>query len=90
METIRLTIGDNSRTFGVFETTAPKAYDHGNTISLADIGPGDGSRFVLIPEDAIEWSRGRYGSGMYALKDAETFVKRYAEDWLWERFYPKS
>ena len=90
METIRLTIGENSRTFGVFETTAPKAYDHVNTISLTDLGPDGEARFVLIPEDAIEWSRGRYGSGLYTLTEAEPFSKRYAEDWLWERIYPKA
>ena len=88
MERIVLTIGENSKAFGLCETNAPKAYDHGNTISLADLG--EDLRLVLIPWNAVEWSRGRYGSGMYALTNAESGLKRYAEDWLWKRIYPEA
>jgi hypothetical protein len=102
MTTITVTIGKDTRTFALYQTNAPKAYDHGQAIELYDGTHMDRStatregraprevieRYVLIPEDAVEWQRGRNGSGLRTFDTDDTILD--ADElarYLWARLY---
>ena len=74
--------------FKLFYTTAPKSYDHGSTIRFENFGKTDNGYVVLVRSDAWEWSRGRYGSGMYAFVEIEDeWIRDAALEELWTRLY---
>lgn len=83
----RVKVGEVEHEYGLFETTAPKAYDHGGTLEFRESVDMEGGRLILIPTNAIEWSKGRYGSGLYPLVEAADWLGRHVEDWLWKRIF---
>lgn len=63
-----IAIGSRSETFVLIQTNAPKAYDCGGAIELYDGTHGTVvERYVLIPEDQLDWQRGRNGSGLHSV-----------------------
>lgn len=81
---IKVTIDEATTTYHLFMTSAPKAYDHGGTLEVPDAHPD--ARVVLVPEDAVEWSRGRYGSGLHAFCDMDDeWLRDEVCEWLWRR-----
>ena len=87
MKTIKVEIGTTVREFGLFHTRAPKAYDHGGVLEVRAIAGDEKGRLILVPLAAVEWSRGRYGSGMYSFVEAEEWLVDLVDGWLWERLY---
>lgn len=91
MTKITVTIGDRKETFVLFQTNAPKAYDHGAAIELYDgTHGGKIERYVLIPESALEWQQNRNASGLHSC-DTEDMILDEAElaRYLWQRLYGK-
>jgi hypothetical protein len=87
--TVAVQIGERKETFVLFQTNAPQAYDHGAAIELYD-GTIDGKveRYVLIPEEAVEWQRGRNGSGMKSFVTEDVILdERDLAGYLWKRLY---
>jgi len=81
---VTVQIGDTEMVFELWRTSAPPAYDHGWTMTLVPEAV-DSMRIVMVQEDAVEWSKGRYGSGMYAFVPADPWMQELAEQMLWER-----
>lgn len=70
----KVQIGDWTAEYHAFETTAPVRYDAGDTLTMHTRTEGKATiRLVLIEKRNIEWSRGRYGSGMYALTQTDIY-----------------
>jgi hypothetical protein len=82
--TVTVKIGDHSRTFQLMVTTAPKSYDHGQTLEVYD---GGDVRYLLVPEQAVEWTIGRNSSGLYPTAANDEMDAAACESRLWEAMY---
>jgi len=90
--TIPVTIGTYEQIYHIMITSAPKAYDGGGIMYMEDTYDSitkQDERIVLVPEDAMEWAKGRYESGLYYFKPADEWIGSTIEEKLWERLYQK-
>ena len=86
MSTIRITINNNSITYAIRETNAPRNYDGFGTITLVD--HGDARTVAIVPEH-LHWQTTRYGSGLFGCREVSAadkvacemaFVERVTSD----------
>jgi hypothetical protein len=87
--TISVRIGQRTETFLLFQTNAPRVYDHASAIQLYD-GTHNGKveRYVLVPEDLVEWQRLRNGSGLHSfVTDDVVLDASDLERYLWTRLF---
>lgn len=60
----KIQLGDKfSKVYVLVETNAPDRYDYADVIPVYTYGP---QRWVLIPEDSVEYQCARYRSGMHS------------------------
>ena len=70
-------LGNFERTYVYLKTKAPAAYDHGGVIEIRNdlnIAVADEDlhrRYILVPEEAVEWQIGRNRSGLYVTEFEE-------------------
>ena len=83
--TIAVSIAGAEIVYAIAHTRAPKSYDHGNTIEVAGLGAMEEGRLVLVQTRDLEWSCGRYLSGLYSFTPAEGWVTPLVGEWLWKR-----
>ena len=77
---VTIAVGEARRTYRLFETTAPDAYDGFGTVTYYR---GDGSRFVLVDVRHAEWQAQRYASGMQAVLPSDLFPADGIAETLW-------
>lgn len=89
MTKVTVAIGSRSEAFILVQTDAPAVYDHGAAIQLHDASfDGRIERYVLVPESALEWQRGRNASGLRSLVTEGLLVdERDVTAKLWKRLY---
>jgi hypothetical protein len=92
---VKLQVGPNEVEMVLVETNAIPDYDYGYCIVAYDSGlygndADEFSRLVWIPEDKVDYQRGRYHSGLYRAKVIEdkNIVAVYTEK-LWEALFHK-
>ena len=79
---IEVSIGGRAVTYQLFETNAPKAYDHGGTLELYE---GGGQRFILVPAEQADYQKGRNGSGLHTFIASSDIPAGAIADQLWGR-----
>jgi hypothetical protein len=86
---VAVQIGERKETFVLFQTNAPQAYDHGAAIELYDGTVDDKvERYVLIPEETVEWQKGRNGSGLKTMNTDDVILdEAELTRYLWKRLY---
>lgn len=88
---VTIAIGKDSRTFVLFRTNAPPAYDYGGVIVLTDLSyEGTVERYALVPREAAESQRLRNASGLHTFETDLLLDERDVAHYLWQRFYPEA
>jgi hypothetical protein len=82
---ITITIGQQTRTYTLCITTAPRDYDYNGVLEIYNAGD---ERYILVPLNKIVWQRGRNASGLKTLKiqPEDRSVRSWAENKLWLMF----
>ena len=85
-ETIRVLIGTFDRTYGLYETSAPRNYDGMGTLEIVEGSTDQGKpmRYVLIDETQLAWQEGRNSSGLHFTRAADVPIS-YVQDKLLRR-----
>ena len=88
---VTVSLGDFSKTYVVFRTSAPRNYDYDYCIPIYgdDIPAKEDSRIVLIPEESVAYQTGRYGSGLFWSKP-EDCGNEYIKETLYKRIHTKT
>ncbi len=81
----KLSLGEFSEDYVFVKTDAPKSYDYGYCIQVANY-PGE-ARFVLIPALRAEYQRARYSSGLHTSEvvEVDESIRSYITDKLYNR-----
>ncbi len=79
---VRITIGNRELIFHAYSTTAPKNFDGFETIEMKVVKE---RRFVLIPEQRLDWQIARYASGLHRAALATGVTDRFVERFFSER-----
>lgn len=89
--TFTVTIGSKTRTYYLWETSAPQAYDGFGTFTFSETGgkPNDEhyKRVVFVQVENAKWQEARYCSGLYApvKREIDPLIKGYIEEQLFTR-----
>ncbi len=79
---VTISIGKQERTYGLYETNAPAAYDYGGVLEIYD---GGGTRLLLVPANQADYQAGRNASGSYTFKASDDIPESAIADDLWNK-----
>lgn len=88
---MKIQIGTWTAEYRIFRTTAPREYDAGTTITLYETGSGKQlERMIAVRVEDVEWSLGRYSSGLYTLEDdTDSATEEWATKKILDRIFER-
>lgn len=87
LETVAISIGDETVNYFIATTSAPREFDGFGTLTLAEIPAGKHDklwRVVLIRSEHLGWQSSRYSSGLHAVERPIGFDASGVRAHLWE------